>query len=77
MLPWTGRIYHPAPGLPGDIGLIKSSLAIEWSTQFKFDVGDKDEENPPIQFTWGNKQYNLTNELLETATAHRLTYESE
>ena len=75
MLPWTGRIYHPAEGLPGDIGLIKSNLAIEWSTFFEFSGTDEFQEKPPTHFNWQGEKYKLTNELLDSATAHRLTYE--
>ena len=76
MLPWTGRIYHPAPGLPGEIGLIKSAIAMEWSKLFEFAHDDENEEKPPISFRWLGKQYKLSNELLDTATAHRLTYDN-
>lgn len=63
MLPWTGRIYHPGPGRAGGVGLIKSSLAIEWSRQFEF--GPDGEYTPPTHFTWKGKKYELTNELVD------------
>lgn len=62
MLPSTGRIYHPAPENGGGIGLLRSTLAIEWSKYFIFGENDSD---PPRQFEWNNKLYNLTNELVE------------
>lgn len=59
MNPTTGRVYHPAPIIIGGIGLVKSSLAIEFSTYFSFDNG---EENGPTQFLWQNKKYDLDTE---------------
>ena len=61
MLPETGRIYHPASPDIGGVGLIKSSVAIAISKYFEFENG---EENPPTKFTWKDKTYQLTNELL-------------
>ncbi|KAK6623480.1 hypothetical protein RUM43_009332 [Polyplax serrata] len=56
MLPRTGRVYHPAPKKVGGIGLVKSSLAIEFSKFFTF---GQSEENPPTHFTWNEKTYEL------------------
>lgn len=56
MNPATGRVYHPAPTLAGGIGLVKSSLAIEFSSYFSFDNG---EEHGPTQFLWRNTKYDL------------------
>ena len=61
MLPETGRIYHPATPDIGGVGLIKSSVAIAISKYFEFENG---EESPPTKFTWKDKTYQLTNELL-------------
>ncbi|KAK6178567.1 hypothetical protein SNE40_013328 [Patella caerulea] len=61
MLPDTGRIYHPATPTIGGVGLIKSSLAIDISKHFEFENG---ENNPPTHFTWQNKRFILTNEIL-------------
>ncbi|KAH0953269.1 hypothetical protein HN011_001760 [Eciton burchellii] len=55
----TGRVYHPAPEKIGGIGLVRSNLAIEFSTLFNFENG---EENVPTHFTWKNKQYKLDTE---------------
>ncbi len=63
MLPWTGRIYHPATEKTGGIGLIKSSLAIKLSKFFEF--GHKGEYAPPTHFNWKGHKYALTNELVE------------
>ena len=63
MLPDTGRVYHPAPEQYGNIGLIKSSLAIELSAFFDYDSGD--ETQPPSHFTWKGKKYKLSNKLFE------------
>ena len=63
LLPWTGRIYHPTVERTGGIGLIKSSLAIELSKNFEF--GPEGEYAPPTHFTWKDKRYTLTNELVD------------
>lgn len=56
MLPETGRVYHPAPERAGFIGLVRSKLAIEFSKYFIFDEG---ESNPPTQFIYEDKTYEL------------------
>lgn len=63
MLPQTGRVYHPAPEKFGGIGLIRSSLAIEFSKHFEFAAGD--ESKPPTHFTWRGQRIELTNTLFE------------
>ncbi|XP_011501574.1 PREDICTED: UPF0598 protein CG30010 [Ceratosolen solmsi marchali] len=52
----SGRVYHPAPEVIGGIGLVKSSLAIEFSSHFYFENGA---ENGPTQFNWQGKEYKL------------------
>lgn len=52
----TGRVYHPAPEKMGGIGLVRSNLAIEFSTLFDFENG---EENAPTHFKWKCKRYKL------------------
>ncbi|XP_072013552.1 UPF0598 protein CG30010-like [Amphiura filiformis] len=66
MLPRSGRIYHPAPGKTGGVGLIKSSVAIELSKHFEF--GEAGEYAPPTHFNWKGQRYTLTNELVELMT---------
>ncbi|OXU25825.1 hypothetical protein TSAR_015628 [Trichomalopsis sarcophagae] len=56
MSPDTGRVYHPGPEITGGIGLVKSSLAIEFSSLFDFEHG---EESGPTHFLWQGKKYNL------------------
>jgi len=56
MLPETGRVYHPAYERVGSIGLVQSKLAIQFSSHFMFQNG---EENPPTQFTFKGKTYDL------------------
>lgn len=56
MLPESGRVYHPAPERAGSIGLVRSKLAIEFSSKFKFANG---EENPPTQFTFNENMFDL------------------
>lgn len=52
----TGRVYHPAPEKAGGIGLVRSNLAIEFSTSFEFENG---EENAPTHVKWRCKRYEL------------------
>lgn len=58
MFPDTGRVYHPAPSKVGGIGLVRSKLAIEFSKGFTFAHG---EENPPTNFNFGERSYELDN----------------
>ncbi|KAK0162757.1 hypothetical protein PV327_006508 [Microctonus hyperodae] len=52
----TGRVYHPAPEIIGGIGLVRSKLAIEFSSLFKFENG---ENVNPTHFTWKSTKYEL------------------
>ena len=61
MSPQTGRVYHPCHASAGSVGLVQSKLAIEFSRLFKFDNG---EDNPPTQFTWQGRTYNLSQNWL-------------
>ncbi len=63
MLPDTGRVYHPGPRRAAGVGLVKSSLAIEFSKLFEF--GPEGDHAPPTHFTWRNTRYELTNEIIE------------
>ncbi|KAJ8920757.1 hypothetical protein NQ315_004897 [Exocentrus adspersus] len=69
MLPTTGRVYHPAPERAGDIGLVKSKLAIEFSKYFLFEEG---EANPPTQFIFDNKTYILDREWYHNIIKNRV-----
>ncbi|XP_066920711.1 UPF0598 protein CG30010-like [Clytia hemisphaerica] len=62
MLPKNGRVYHPAPKRVGGAGILKTSLAIEFSSYFTFDDNCSDED-PPTHFEWKGKTYQLENEL--------------
>ncbi|KAG8537928.1 hypothetical protein GDO81_023556, partial [Engystomops pustulosus] len=62
MLPENGRVYHPAPGEAGGVGLVKSSLAYELSPCFEFPAGSS--SGTPIGFQWQGRRYDLSNELL-------------
>ncbi|XP_024883812.1 UPF0598 protein CG30010-like [Temnothorax curvispinosus] len=55
----TGRVYHPATEKAGGIGLVRSNLAIEFSTSFNFENG---EGNAPTHFVWRDKRYQLDTE---------------
>ena len=60
MLPESGRVYHPGPAKVGGVGLIKSSLAVDFSKYFEFE----DNSLAPHAFTWKGQRYELTNELV-------------
>ncbi|XP_066255354.1 UPF0598 protein CG30010 [Euwallacea similis] len=58
MKPETGRVYHPAQERAGSIGLVRSKLAIEFSSHFTFGQG---EENPPTEFQFMKETVKLDN----------------
>lgn len=62
MSPDTGRVYHPASEQYGGIGLVRSKLAIEFSSSFEFERG---EEESPTHFTWNSTRYQLNSEWLK------------
>lgn len=62
MLPRNGRVYHPAPKRVGGAGILKTSLAIEFSSYFLFEDGTND-ESQPSHFQWNGVTYKLENEL--------------
>ena len=61
MLPKNGRVYHPGFAKSGGVGILKTSLAIEFSHNFSF--RDCSEDDPPTHFTWKDVEYQLDNEL--------------
>ncbi|XP_068017224.1 UPF0598 protein C8orf82 homolog [Melanerpes formicivorus] len=61
MAPGNGRLYHPAPARAGGVGLVRSALAVEWSSCFQYEQGP---EQPPTHFNWEGQRYLLTGELL-------------
>ncbi|NWU87449.1 CH082 protein, partial [Onychorhynchus coronatus] len=61
VFPENGRLYHPAPERAGGVGLVRSALASEWSSEFQFLEGP---EKPPTHFLWEGRRYRLTGELL-------------
>ena len=61
MLPKNGRVYHPGFAKSGGVGILKTSLAIEFSHYFSF--RDCSEDDPPTHFTWKGVEYQLDNEL--------------
>lgn len=62
MLPRNGRVYHPASKKVGGVGILKTSLATEFSNHFLFENGEEDED-PPSHFVWKGCKYQLDNEL--------------
>ena len=70
MLPGSGRVYHAGLKKLGGVGLVKSSLAIELSRFFVYDVG-ADENSPPSRFTWRGRTWDLDSMVLQCLfTAH-------
>lgn len=63
MEPETGRVYHPAPEKYGGVGLLKSSMAMEWSKYFEYTDSESHECLPPSYFTWNGKRYELKNDI--------------
>ncbi|NXH11044.1 CH082 protein, partial [Bucco capensis] len=61
VLPENGRLYHPAPEALGGVGLVRSALALEWSSAFQYGAGM---EQPPTHFNWQGRCYQLSGELL-------------
>ncbi|XP_015440434.1 PREDICTED: UPF0598 protein CG30010, partial [Dufourea novaeangliae] len=55
----TGRVYHPASDKAGGVGLVRSKIAIEFSSLFNFENG---EEHSPTHFVWKNQRYSLDSE---------------
>uniref|UniRef100_A0A3B3ZPQ6 Uncharacterized protein n=1 Tax=Periophthalmus magnuspinnatus TaxID=409849 RepID=A0A3B3ZPQ6_9GOBI len=62
MHPGTGRVYHPCSDRTGGVGLVRSALAIELSTNFVY-ATDESQSGQPSHFIWGGKRHELTNEL--------------
>lgn len=58
----SGRVYHPAESQYGNVGLIRSKMAIEFSKFFEFELG---EHEPPTHFTWNGIRYTLENEWIK------------
>lgn len=54
----SGRVYHPAPAKFGSVGLVKSSLAMQFSRYFDFGSCSH-----PSHFTWNNTRFELTQEV--------------
>ncbi|XP_012286384.1 UPF0598 protein CG30010 [Orussus abietinus] len=52
----SGRVYHPAPEVAGGAGLVTSKLAIEFSSFFTFEKGER---HGPTHFTWKGRRYDL------------------
>ncbi|XP_029044855.2 UPF0598 protein CG30010 [Osmia bicornis bicornis] len=65
----SGRVYHPAPERVGGIGLVRSKLAIEFSSLFNFEKG---EEHSPTHFNWKGKRYSLNTEWCKNKIAQTI-----
>ncbi|XP_011172260.1 UPF0598 protein CG30010 isoform X1 [Solenopsis invicta] len=63
----TGRVYHPASEKANGIGLVRSNLAIEFSTSFDFENGER---NAPTHFVWRDKRYQLDTEWYRDKLSH-------
>lgn len=66
----SGRVYHPAPKRAGGIGLVRSKLAIEFSSFFNFENG---EEHSPTHFNWKDKKYSLDTEWFKGKVTPTIT----
>ncbi|XP_005042642.1 PREDICTED: UPF0598 protein C8orf82 homolog [Ficedula albicollis] len=74
VFPENGRLYHPAPERAGGVGLVRSALASEWSSEFQFEEGP---EKPPTHFVWEGRKYRLSGELLGILRAEKSGLEVE
>ncbi|XP_023801020.1 UPF0598 protein C8orf82-like [Cyanistes caeruleus] len=74
VFPENGRLYHPAPEKAGGVGLVRSALAAEWSSEFRFEEGA---EKPPTHFVWEGRRYRLSGELLGILRAEKSGWEVE
>ena len=63
MLPDSGRVYHTGPTLLGGVGLVKSSLALEFSRFFVYEEGVS-ESHPPVAFRWRGRTHTLDRSVL-------------
>lgn len=65
MSPLSGRVYHPAGGKHGSIGLVRSKLAIEFSRYFEYDAAATQASeqagtlDSPVGFVWRGVNYSL------------------
>ena len=57
----TGRVYHSGPHTCGGVGLVRSKLAIQLSSNFIFEDG---EENPPTSFNWNGNLHILNQKVI-------------
>ncbi|XP_041342289.1 UPF0598 protein C8orf82 homolog isoform X1 [Pyrgilauda ruficollis] len=74
VFPENGRLYHPAPEKVGGVGLVRSALAEELSSEFRFEDGP---EKPPTHFWWEGKKYRLSGEILGILRAEKSGLEVE
>lgn len=65
MDPSNGRVYHPAPGSKGRVGLVCSKLAIEFSKDFEF---GENQDLPPTHFNFRGKKYELNQHWFKKPT---------
>ncbi|XP_039555363.1 UPF0598 protein C8orf82 homolog, partial [Passer montanus] len=68
VLPENGRLYHPAPERVGGVGLVRSALAQELSSGFRFEDGP---QKPPTHFWWEGTEYRLSGEILGILRAEK------
>ncbi|XP_039984916.1 UPF0598 protein C8orf82 homolog [Xiphias gladius] len=62
MHPVSGRVYHPCTERSGGVGLVRSALAIEFSSFFVY-APENGQSGQPTHFLWGGQKRTLTNEL--------------
>ena len=64
MLPGSGRVYHIGPSSAGGVGLIKSSLALELSSFFKYRSNENPEKSSPVTLRWRGQSHDLDDAVL-------------
>ncbi|XP_072245041.1 UPF0598 protein C8orf82 homolog [Leuresthes tenuis] len=62
MHPVSGRVYHPCHERWGGVGLVRSALAIEFSSFFVYPP-ESGQSEQPTHFLWRGQKHTLTNEL--------------
>ena len=67
----------PPPSITqGGVGVLKTSLAMEFSQYFTYAEGST-EEDPPSAFLWEGEEHRLDNELWESMKEENVEEEEE
>lgn len=77
MSPLSGRVYHPAGGKHGSIGLVRSKLAIEFSRYFEYDTAATQASelagtlDSPVGFVWHGVHHSLSGSWVKESAEGR------